>query len=141
MTTRALDRAKSLPNLLATIGGLFLLITLAVIANTVRLTVGERVRDIGTLRAIGFKARTIQLLILAETTLVCLFGAAFGALLAWALVGEGLDTPGWRLGKITVDPTHVLIGIGIGVVVAALASSVPAFRASRLQVIEALRDT
>ena len=115
------------------------LIALLGIANTQALSVLERTREIGLLRAIGMGARQVTRMIRAETLVVGLLGAALGLLAglagAWLVVRALSGFPGARL----VVPTAALLGaMLVAVVAAVLAARTPARRAARIDVLRAI---
>jgi putative ABC transport system permease protein len=115
------------------------LIALLGIANTQALSVVERTREIGLLRAIGMRARQVTRMIRAETLVVGLLGATLGLLVglagAWLAVRTLSGFPSAGL----VVPTHSLLGAALVAVVASvLASRAPARRATRINVLRAI---
>jgi putative ABC transport system permease protein len=84
--------------LLGVIMGLFAVVAGTIIANTVLMSVLERIREFGTMRAIGLKARELRKLILTEGALLGLGGAviglALGSLVVALLAKGGLDLGG-----------------------------------------------
>jgi putative ABC transport system permease protein len=116
--------------------------------NTLLMAMFERTREIGTMLAMGTPRMWIVLLFMAEATVTGLFGATAGVLLG-NLLGVGLNASGLHLPpppgtdvpmafKILHVPS-LMIGCSLLVVVSlALASILPAVRASRLQIAEAL---
>lgn len=119
--------------------GLALLIALLGIANTLALSVLERTREIGLLRAVGMHRRQVRQMVLAESAMVAVFGAALGVALGLAF-GVALATamPASVVTTIAIPvPT-----IGVIVVIAALcgivAGLLPARRAARLDVLQAI---
>jgi putative ABC transport system permease protein len=120
-----------------------LLIMVLILANTVAMSVRERTHEYGVLRAIGFPPKHVVGFILGESILVALGGGLLGVLLTFVLINHGLGpvveqqgglfayfkTPGWIMGLA------LLIAVGVG----ALSGLVPAIRASRLRVTDALR--
>ncbi len=116
--------------------------------NTLLMALFERTREIGTMLAMGTPRAWIIFLLMAEATLLGILGAA-GGLAAGNLLGVLLNAAGLHLppppGYTVSVPFRVLhvpsmmIGSSVLVVVSlALASIVPAVRASRLQIVEAL---
>jgi len=126
-------------------------VTLFSVTNTVNMAVGERVAEIGTLRAIGLKRRHIRSMFVIEGGLIGLLGAALGVLLALLIADFGINAAGlsWTPpGRSAPVPIGIDlsggIDIGIGTVVvlsiiACLSSWWPARRAARLEIVEALR--
>jgi putative ABC transport system permease protein len=109
------------------------------IVNTLALSVFERTREIGLLRAVGMTRGQLQRTIMSESVLTALFGAVLGTalgltlgiLLQRVLVEQGLAALSVPWGQVVL--TFVLAGV-VGVVAALL----PAWRASRLDVIKAV---
>ena len=113
-----------------------------VAANTMAMSIRERVREIGIMKALGFRRPHILSLLLGESVFLALAGALIGsagAKLAFAkarlaaLTGGMFQQLNVRLGTIAIC---ALIGITVGVVSAGL----PAWQAARRRVVEALRD-
>jgi putative ABC transport system permease protein len=126
------------------IGTLSLVVGGFLIYNTFAMTVAERTRELGLLRALGSGQGQIVALVLAEAALLGLAGAALGMLLGLVmafgmrqLAGAVVDS---ELTALVVLPEHLLLGLAVGVVVALVASLIPALQAGRLQVVEALQQ-
>ncbi len=115
-------------------------IALLGIANTLTLSIHERTRELGVLRAVGQTRRQLRSMIRWESAVVATFGVlvgvGLGSLIGWGLVratGDSLAIGvfSWPVGQML---TIVVIGAAAGV----LAAWRPARRASRLQVLDAL---
>lgn len=129
---------------------LFLIILIGVL-NTLRMTIRERTREIGTLRAIGFQARQVLGLFLFETLYLALFSGAAGVGLGFALMkGLGmieLHAQGNPMGVLLVRghlffaPTvaGTLGGVVLIAFLSLLTAFLPARAAARLSPAEALR--
>jgi putative ABC transport system permease protein len=121
---------------------LSLVIALFGIANTLALSIVERTREIGLLRAVGMTRRQMRSTIRWEAVLIALFGAigglGVGLFFGWSLI-HALADQGFNTFKAPI-PSLVLIAIAAGVfgVVAAI---VPARRAARLNVLAAIAST
>jgi putative ABC transport system permease protein len=125
-------------NVLYALLGLSVLVSLFGIVNTLVLTVFERTRELGMLRAVGMTRRQVRRMVRHESIVTALMGTALGigaglflaALVTRALADEGIPfaVPAGSLAAFTI--AAVLIGI--------LAAILPARRASRLNVLEAL---
>ncbi len=106
------------------------------IMNIVLATVMERTREIGIRRAIGARRREIMRQFLTESVLISagggLLGVGCGFLLAWLIS----QTAEWRT---IVTPASVVIAFGVSVAVGVLFGIYPAFKASHVNPIEALR--
>ncbi|MBM3803710.1 MAG: FtsX-like permease family protein [Acidimicrobiia bacterium] len=112
-----------------------------VAANTMAMSIRERVREIGVLKTLGFHSDRLLVLLVSESLLLALCGTWLGSLGARALYSH-LDmatlTSGFIL-RLNVNPRILLICTGIGFGVGLLAAGVPAWRASRSPAVEALR--
>lgn len=129
---------------------IILLMVLLSVVNSVNMSVFERQAEFGTMRAIGDRSARVFKLIVLESTLVGLIGAVLGmalgcamaALISWIGI-EMPPPPNANLGyvaSVRLSVTNVLLAGGIGFVATALASIFPAVRASRLDVVDALRQ-
>jgi putative ABC transport system permease protein len=120
-----------------------------IIFNTFRTVVTERRRDIGLLRALGATRRTILGIILIEGLLQGLIGSLLGLLLGYLLaVGVLKAAQGpmsafvnLQLGAPVVSPGLILVSLLAGIGVTVVAGLLPAFNASRVTPIEALRPS
>jgi len=134
---------------LSMFGALALFMGGFIIFNTFRTVVTERRRDIGMLRALGATRRTIIGAILTEGFLQGLLGSAIGLLFGyWMAFGVLKVAQGplsafvnIKLGTPIVEPGLVILSILLGVGVTVLAGLLPAWSASRVTPLEALRPT
>jgi ABC-type antimicrobial peptide transport system permease subunit len=119
---------------------LALLVGGIVVANTMIMSIFERTREIGTLRALGWGPRRIVGQVIEESLYLCLVSAAIGSLLGvffmWAITqipyfGDMLSAQ-W-------NPRTFITAIGVSLALGLLGGILPAWRASRLQPVEALR--
>jgi putative ABC transport system permease protein len=133
---------KILGNFLATamsIGAVFAAM------NTMYASVGSRTREIGTLRVLGFRRRTILAGFIVEGALLAAIGGVLGCLLALPLHGVSTGTLSFNSFSETVfefriTPWLVAKGMTFAVVVGVIGSLLPAIRAARLPVITALKS-
>jgi putative ABC transport system permease protein len=106
------------------------------IMNIVLATVMERTREIGVRRAIGARQMDILRQFLTESALISVaggvMGIAFGFLLSWLIA----HTAEW---KTIVTTASVVIAFGVSVLVGVVFGIYPAFKASRINPIDALR--
>lgn len=143
------DRAEFIDNKNAQIDnmlGLFyamlalaILIALLGIANTLALSIGERTRELGLMRAVGMTRAQTRSMVRWEATIIAVFGStlglAIGTFFGWAVVralaDQGIDTLTVPIGSLALV---TLIAAAAG----ATAAILPARRAARLDVLAAL---
>lgn len=102
--------------------------------NTMMQAVRERIPELAVLKTLGFSDTKVTVLVLAESLLLCLIAAALGLLLASLLFPMLKD----YIGAVKL-PTSVLIsGAGIAVLLALATGGLPAWRAKRLVIVDAL---
>jgi len=116
------------------ITGLSLFVGGVGIMNIMFVSVTERTREIGIRKAIGAKRRTILMQFLSEAAALCLIGGLIGLMAAFPLsliVDQFLPT--------AMPLSVVFISIGISLVVGLVSGFLPAYRAARMDPVEALR--
>ncbi|MDN4173872.1 ABC transporter permease [Nocardioides sp. SOB77] len=119
--------------------GLALVIAVLGIVNTLALSVIERTREVGLLRAIGLSRAQLRLMITLESVVIAVLGAVlgvvlgtfFGVVLMRALRDEGLEVVSVPVGQLSAF-------LAVAVVVGVLAAVLPARRAARLDVLRAI---
>lgn len=142
------ERSKTISQVISIIayvvGGIMAVGAVFGALNTMYSAVSTRLREIATLRAIGFGATAMVISVLAEALLLAAIGGAVGALLAWAFFnGNVVSTGGAALGQLifelTVSPQLMVVGIVWAAVIGLIGGLFPAVRAARLPVATALR--
>ncbi|HSR48136.1 MAG TPA: FtsX-like permease family protein [Anaerolineales bacterium] len=125
--------AWSLAGLAMIIGGVGMM-------NAQLMSVSERTREIGVLRAVGWGRGRVLVLILSESIIVGLLGGLVGLGLG-ALVLEGVRGAGAMFGSAaaSISPVLVVQGLFLVATLGVVAGLYPAYRASRLRPVEALR--
>ena len=135
-------------SVLGLLGGISLLVASFGIANTMIMSILERTREIGIMKAIGAEDREIKLIFFVEAAVIGVVGGVIGVLLAW-----GIDALANRLayrfilkpqGASFIDffdlPLYLSLGaILFALVVSILAALYPASRAARIDPVRALR--
>jgi len=133
------NRAFGLLDVLANIG---VLVAALGVINTMMMNVLERQREIGSLRSIGMTRSQIVHMILAEAGAMgavgAVFGIGFGILLSRVLVQGMQQMSGYRL-TFSLPFEAVLNGILIAFLVSQIAALYPAWRASRVNIVEAIK--
>ncbi len=122
--------------------GLALVIAVLGIVNTLALSIIERTREIGLLRAIGLGRGQLRLMVTLESVVMAVLGAVlgvtlgvcFGMAMMYAVRDQGLDV-------IAIPWTQLVVFLGLAVVIGVLAAVLPARRAARLDVLTAISAT
>ncbi len=123
------------------------------IMNIMIVSLMERTREIGILKALGMKGRTVLLVFLCESVIIGLIGAVIGIALGWSLAnvvamvfrGGGLfmGNQAAATGGMTITPvltpTVTMLALAFGVGVSVIFALYPAWRASKLKPVDALR--
>ncbi len=112
-----------------------------VAANTMAMSIRERVREIGILKALGFRRRQVLILLVGESILLATAGAvlgAGGARLLFSSLDMALLTSGF-IQRFWVTPGTLLLCLVIGIGVGLVSAGIPAWQASRRPVVDALR--
>ncbi|MDA2947112.1 MAG: FtsX-like permease family protein [Actinomycetota bacterium] len=109
------------------------------ITNTLSLSVYERTREIGLMRAIGTYRKQIRRMIFIESSIISIFGAALGTGLgiffAWSLI-QTLADEGFTVFAVSIPQT--ILWIGIAIIAGVIAAILPAIRAARQNILEAI---
>ena len=127
--------------LITAISSVVIFTIVLVAANTMAMSIRERVREIGILKALGFRKVQILFLLVGESTLLSVTGALIGSLGAKAIFSRfriSSFTAGF-VQRFDVTAGTVALCIAIGILVGVLAAGVPAWQASRRRVVDALR--
>jgi putative ABC transport system permease protein len=132
----AQSSTETMTSLLVAIAAVSLLVGGIGIMNIMFASVTERTREIGIRRAIGAKPRDIRLQFLIEAVALCLIGGLLGIL---AAVGGAFILESVFKARTAIPPNAILIAFGISTGVGTFFGYYPAFKASKLNVIEALR--
>lgn len=136
------DREAEIAQLIALIYvllGLSVLVSIFGVVNTLSLTIFERTREIGMLRAIGTSRSQVRRMIRYESIITALLGATVGAVIGLALgiaAVSALEDEGLELAISASLPITVLIA---AILIGVIAAIGPARRASRVNVIEAVQ--
>ena len=124
-------------NVLYILLALSVIVSLFGIINTLVLTVFERTREIGTLRAVGMTRRQVRRMIRYESVITALIGAALGIVLG--LVLAGLLTARVDFINFAVPITQIVVFAIAAIIVGIVAAILPARRAAKLNVLQALQ--
>ena len=121
--------------------GFALLIALVGIVNTLTLSVFERIREIGLLRAVGMTRRQMRRMIRWEAAAVALYGAVVGVVLGGVFgIATAVAIPDDIIDTVSIPVAQLVIFLVVSVVFGLIAALFPAFRASRMNVLDAIAD-
>jgi putative ABC transport system permease protein len=127
---------SSILNILYVLLALSVLVSLFGIINTLVLTVFERTREIGMLRAVGMTRRQVRRMIRHESVITALIGAFVGIVLGLILAGLLIAKVDFLV--FSFPTTQVIVFFVAAVIVGVLAAIFPARRAAKLNPLEAL---
>ena len=121
-------------------GLLALAVVIAVIGivNTLGLSVLERTREIGLLRAVGLSRRKLRRMITLESVAIALLGAVLGMVLGLVIGVVLRQSLKDDLTELSLPLNSLLVFLVVAVIFGVLAAIVPAIRASRMKVLEAI---
>ncbi len=126
---------------LMAIAGVSLLVAGISILNIMLMSTLERTKEIGLMRAIGAHRETILKLFLTEALILGVIGSVIGGVLSF-LGGYSIDMLILKTAKYVFVPSsilYVVLGISFGILTALISALYPAWKASKLEPIEALR--
>ncbi|HYK17361.1 MAG TPA: FtsX-like permease family protein [Bryobacteraceae bacterium] len=118
---------------------------LLVSANTISMSVRERIREVGILKTLGFTPGAILGIVLGESAVIALIGGAIGCLLAEGMCSAVSRGPGGdfmpALHTLAITPPVGLICLGGALAIGLVSSFIPAWTASRTPILESLKYT
>jgi len=137
LVAASLDRQRFLLLLFGIFAGIALLLASVGIYGVLAYLTSQRVPELGVRMALGATARDVMNLVLRQSASMVAVGVVIGAAAAWGA--------GWLLARVVdgmrpTDPSTAAVMTSVLVAAAMLASVVPARRASRVDVLEALRQ-
>ncbi|MFA6866771.1 MAG: ABC transporter ATP-binding protein/permease [Clostridia bacterium] len=135
----AMDMATAL---LVAIASISLVVSSIMISVITTNSVIERTREIGILRSLGARAKDIVTVFVAENFLIGLVSGIFGVGIAYALLPLGNFIISSRFGVpslLHLNPIHAIILIAISLFINVVSGLIPAFRASKKNVVDCLR--
>jgi ABC-type antimicrobial peptide transport system permease subunit len=126
---------------MAVVLGFIVVLTIGLVAaNTAAMSIRERRGEIAVMRSIGFPARTILSLLLAESLLIGLIGGVIGCGSAYfVLKAFSIGNMGGPLGAIRMPPVILAETLVVAALIGLLSAMVPASSAARRNIVDALR--
>jgi putative ABC transport system permease protein len=112
-----------------------------VTGNTMAMSVRERIREVGILKTLGYTPGTILGMVLGEAAILSLVGGLAGCFLAWLLTIVVRHAPAFaiEMKTLTLLPPVAAVLLLIAVLVGVLSSLIPAWSASRTNILECMR--
>jgi putative ABC transport system permease protein len=134
-------------SILGAIGTIALVVAALGIANTMVMSILERTREIGVMKAIGASETEIKLIFFVEAAAIGVIGAVFGLILGWGVTRVANFVANARIlpaGEAAINlfyfPLWLIAGaVGFAILISLLAGLYPAIRAASIDPIEALR--
>ena len=135
-----------LGNVKVFMGVIFGAVTFAILlvsANTMAISVRERIREVGILKTLGFTRGSIMGMILGESAVISLIGGGIGLGLAHLICAALRQQPStfFNMPDIVIPPLLGLACLAIAATIGVASSAAPAWSASRKSIVEALRFT
>ena len=126
-------------NLITVLLVLSVIIALLGVVNTIALSVVERTRELGLLRAVGMQRRQLRGMIRVESVIISVYGALLGLVVGlgfgWAIVRALADD---GITEFSVPLLRVLLVLLVAAVGGVLAAAIPARRAAKMDVLQAI---
>lgn len=129
---------------LGVVSAIILGIMMMILGNTIAMAVRERTNEYGVLRAVGFLPKHVAMFIVGEGFTIGVLSALLGVAISYPIVEKGMgrwleeNMGGW-FPYFQIDPKTTVTAVVLSIALAVVASLVPAYRASKLPVTQALR--
>lgn len=149
------ESSRSIQMILGGIGAISLLVAAIGITNTMIMSLTERIREIGIMKALGCRTRDIQMIFLTEAGAIGFLGGSFGILFSY-LISWAINYFAWQpkgnflefvqfiftsgSGRISVIPLWLaLFGLLFSIVIGLVAGFIPAKRSLKISALEAMK--
>ena len=145
MASTVTSMIDSMTLFLGAIAAVSLIVGAVGIANTMFTSVLEKTKEIGTMKAIGAKNRDILMIFLFNSAMVGFVGGIFGVILGallssiFPMIGVTMMRGGGGGAGTSISPGLMVSGLTIAVIIGVVSGVVPAYRASKLKPVDALR--
>jgi putative ABC transport system permease protein len=115
-----------------------------ILGNTIAMGVRERTGEYGVLRAIGFRPEHVAIWIIGESLVMGILGGLVGLAIAWPFINVGVgrfleENMGTLFPYFRLEPVNIVLGLSLAALLGAAAAAIPAWRASNLRVVDAVR--
>lgn len=127
--------------ILTAIAGVSLVVSAIMILVVLNISVVERTKEIGVLKALGARRKDIRRIFASEAFLIGLFSGLIGVFITWllSLAINSFARSAFDVALVALTGKYILTGIIVSVVISMIAGILPANRASRMDPVEALR--
>jgi putative ABC transport system permease protein len=146
--TKTATEAQFLQNFAKQIGDIGTIVTaitaavlftiLLVVGNTMAQSIRERISELAVLKTLGFSDGKVLGLVLLESIFIAVLGGGAGLLVGWLIVSAG-DPTGAFLPAFRYPPGQLALGVAIVIGLGIAAGILPALKANRLRIVDALR--
>lgn len=126
---------------LAGVAGISLIVSAIMILTVLYISVVERTKEIGVIKAIGGRRKDIRRIFVSESFLIGLFSGLFGVGIAWglSLIANAASTHYFDVSIINLTPMYAISGIVLSIIISMVAGLMPASKAAKLDPVESLR--
>ena len=126
---------------LAGVAGISLVVSAIMILTVLYISVVERTKEIGVIKAIGGRKKDIRRIFVSESFLIGLFSGMFGVGIAWglSLIANAASTHYFDVAIIDLTPMYAVSGIVLSIIISMVAGLMPASKAAKLDPVESLR--
>ena len=126
---------------LAGIAGISLLVSAIMSLVVLYISVVERTREIGVMKAIGARRKDIRRIFISESFILGLAGGIIATVITFIImfIGNAVIQSHFGVNMILISPYYVLFGIGISILISVLSGTLPAAKAAKLDPVESLR--
>ena len=128
--------------ILVSVSAAMLFAMMLILANTMAMTIRERTTELAVLRALGFRTAQLLRMLTVESLAISLSGTAAGCLAGWGicLLVRNYRIGGWVQAAIRLDAVTLILALAASVGIALLSTLLPAYRATRTGIADALRS-
>ncbi len=126
------------------ISAVILVIMTLILGNTIAMGVRERTNEYGVLRAIGFLPGHVALWIVGESLVTGILGGVLGLAIGWPFINLGVgrfveENLGNIFRSFQLEPVNIALALLVAALLGGAASVIPAWRASKVNVVDAVR--
>lgn len=126
---------------LAGVAGISLVVSAIMILTVLYISVVERTKEIGVIKAIGGRKKDIRRIFVSESFLIGLFSGMFGVGIAWvlSLIANAASKNYFDVAIIDMTPMYAISGVVLSIIISMIAGLMPAAKAAKLDPVESLR--